>query len=160
MTARIGVWVVAVSALIGGCTGGSQGNVLDRDCHISWLDDGVMMSATTGNAAWASTGGMDSIDMFGANHGAGLEIYTATPTPLVAQTYVCGQTTAGQSLHLTYESGSPTAPGISSGSCAVTFTQIGAVGAHVIGTFEMVLQLPGGGTKNVTNGAFELPLSL
>ncbi len=160
MTARIAIWVAAVSALVGGCNGGGEGNLLDRDCHINWLDDGVMMTATTGNATWASMGGTDSVDMFGANRSAGLEIYTATPTPLAAQSYLCGQTTPGQSLLLTYKSGSPTGPALSSESCTVAFTQIGAVGGgHVTGTFEMVVALPGGGTKTITNGTFELPLT-
>ncbi len=160
MTARIGVWVAAVSALVGGCVGSGEGNVLDRDCHITWLDDGVTMTATTGNATWASTGGTDSVDMFGANRSGGLEIYTATPAPLVAQTYVCGQTMPGQSLLLTYKIGNPAGPAISSENCTVAFTQIGAIGgAHVTGTFEMVLDLPGGGSKTITNGTFELPIS-
>ena len=157
LTARIGVWVAAASALVGGCISSSGGKVLDRDCQITWLDDGVMMSATTGNATWASKGGRDSVDMFGANHSAGVE----TLTPLTAQTYVCGQTTSGQSLLLTYQSGKPAGPVISSESCTVAFTQIGAVGgAKVTGTFEMVLDLAGGGTKTITNGSFELPLSM
>src|SRR4051812_10767477 len=63
--AQVGVWVAALSALLGGCVSASGENVLDRDCHVTWLDDGVMMTATTGNATWASNGGRESVDVLG-----------------------------------------------------------------------------------------------
>ena len=148
---------MAASALVGGCIGG--GNMFDGDCHITWLDDGAMMTATTGNATWASTAGKDSVDLLGVNHSAGIEIYAAMPTPFITQTLVCGQTTSGQSLLLTYRNDSPAGPAIRSESCAVAFTQIGAVGASLTGTFEVVFDLPSGGTKSIMNGTFELPLS-
>jgi hypothetical protein len=160
MTARIGAWVAAAaSVLLGGCISGGDGS--DRDCHVSWHDDGVMMTATAGNATWASMGGRDSVDLLGANHSAGVEIYAATPTPLIAQTFVCGQTTSDQSLLLSYRNDNPAGPAIRSRSCTVAFTQIGAVGgAPVTGTFEVVFDLPSGGTKAITNGSFEISLSM
>ena len=160
MTARIGAWVALASALVGGCVSASGDNVLDRDCHVTWLDDGVMMTATTGNATWASTGGRDSVDILGFKHSTGVEIYAAMPTPFTAQTLVCGQTTPDQSLLLTYRNNDPAGPAIRSESCTVAFTQGGAVGAPVIGTFEVVFDLPSGGTRSITNGAFDLPLSM
>lgn len=140
--------------------GGSGDNVLDSDCHVTWLDDGVMMTATTGNATWASTGGTDSVDILGFKRSTGIEIYAATPAALTAQTFVCGQTAAGQSLLLTYRKGDPAAPAIEPASCTVSFTQIGPVGAPVIGTFDAVFDLPGGGTKSITSGSFDVPLSM
>jgi hypothetical protein len=159
MRARTGAWVAwvaAVSALLGGCVSG--GNVLSGDHHVTWLDDGVMITATGGKATWLSMGGRDSIDMLGINDSEAVTIYAATPTPLTAQTFVCGQ---GQSLLLTYRNDDPAGPAFKTESCTVVFTQIGAVGgAPVIGTFEVVFDLPSGGTKSITNGSFALPLSM
>ena len=141
---------------------GSDGNTLDSDCHVTWFDNGAMMTATTGNATWASTAGKDSFDILGANHSAGVEIYAAAPTPLAAQTFVCGQTAPDQSLLLTYgRHDDPAGPTIQLESCTVAITQIGAVGgAPVVGTFEVVFDLPGGGTRTITNGSFEISLSM
>jgi hypothetical protein len=155
MRARIGALVAAL--VMGGCVSG--GNMFDGDCHISWLDDGAMMRATTGIATWASTTDKDSVDLVGVNPSAGVEIYAAVPTPFTAQTFVCGQTTSDQSLLLTYRNGDPAGPAISAESCSVTFTQIGAIGTTLTGTFEVVFDRPSGGTKSITNGTFELPLS-
>jgi hypothetical protein len=160
MTARIGAWAaLAAAALVGGCGGGGD-NVLDSDCHVTWLDDGVMMTATTGNARWVSTGGKDSVDILGFKHSTGVEIYVAMPTPFTAQTLVCGQTTPDQSVILTYRNNDPAGPEMRSESCTVAFTQSGVVGAPVTGTFDVVFDLPGGGTKSITNGSFDLPLSM
>jgi len=139
--------------------GGSGGNALDSDCHVTWVDDGKMMTANTGNATWASMAGTDSVDVFGANRSAGVEIYAAMPMPFSAQTLACGQTTSDQSLLLTYRNDNPAGPLINSSSCTVAFTQIGAVGGHVVGTFEVVFDLPSGCTKSITNGSFEVSLS-
>jgi hypothetical protein len=159
MRARTGVWVALASALIGGCVSGGN-NGLGGDRHVTWLDDGMMMTATVGKATWASSGGRDSVDMIGNNDSAGIEIYVAAPTPFTAQTFVCSQTTPGQALLLTYRNGDPAGPAFMHQSCTVAFTQIGAVGgASITGTFEIVFALPSGGTKSITNGSFDLPLS-
>jgi hypothetical protein len=158
MRARIGAWIAGASALVGGCVSG--GNTLDGDCHVTWRDDGVMMTATTGNAVWVSMGGRDSVDINGVNDSAGIEIYAAMPTPFTAQTFVCGQTTTDHALLLTYRNDDPAGPAFHTESCTVAVTQIGAVGAPLIGTFEMVFDLPSGGTKTITNGNFHLPLSM
>lgn len=157
----MGAWVVAASALVGGCVSVSGGNVLSGDRQVTWLDDGVMMTATSGKATWLSMGGRDSVDMLGINDRAAVTIYAATSTPLTAQTFVCGQTTPDQSLLLSYRNDDPAGPTIRSKSCTVAFTQIGALGgAPVIGTFEVVFDLPSGGTKSITKGSFDLPLSM
>jgi len=158
--AQIGVWVAAVSALVGGCVSDSGESVLDRDCHVTWLDDGVIMTATTGNATWASKGGRDSVDLLGFKHSTGVEIYAAMPTPFTSQTFVCGQTTTDQSLLLTYRNNDPAGPAITPLSCTVAFTQSGPVGEPVTGTFEVVFDLPSGGTKSITNGSFDISLSM
>ena len=135
--------------------------MLSGDHRFTWLDDGAKMTATLGKATWLSTAGRDSVDMLATTDAAGITIYAATPTPLTAQTFVCGQTASGQSLLLTYRNDDPAGPAIRSESCTVAFTQIGAVGgAPVIGTFEVVFDLPSGGTKTITNGSFDLALSM
>jgi hypothetical protein len=157
----MGALVAAASALVGGCFGGSGRNGLSGERHVTWLDDAVMMTATSGQATWLSTGGRDSVDMLGINDSAEVTIYAATPTPFTAQTFVCGQTTSDQSLLLTYRNDDPAGPAIRSESCTVAFTQVGAVGgAPIIGTFEVVFDLPSGGTKSITNGSFDLALSM
>jgi hypothetical protein len=154
-------WLAAASVLVSGCVSVGGGNVLSGDRHVTWIDDGVMMIATLGKATWASMAGRDSLDMLGTNDRAGMAIYAATPTPFTAQTFVCGQTTADHPLLLTYRNDDPAGPAVKSESCTVTFTQIGAVGgAPAIGTFAVVFDLPSGGTKSITNGSFDLPLSM
>lgn len=155
---HIGVWVAAV--LVGGCVSPSGEKVLDRDCHVTWLDDGVMMTATTGNATWASMAGRDSVDVLGFKHSTGVEIYAAMPTPFTSQAFVCGQTADDQSLLLTYRNNDPAGPAITPASCTVAFTKSGPVGEPVTGTFEVVFDLPSGGTKSITNGSFEIELSM
>ena len=155
---RSGIWLAAASALVSGCVSG--GNMFDSDCHVTWRDDGVMRTATTGNAVWTSMAGRDSVDLLGFNQSVGVEIYAAMPTPFTAQTFVCGQTTPDQPLILTYRNGDPAGPAFETESCTVAFTQIGAVGTPVVGTFEMVFDLPSGGTKSITNGSFEITLSM
>jgi hypothetical protein len=157
---EIKVWVAVASALVGGCVSAGGENVLDSDCHVTWLDDGVMMTASTGNATWASKGGRDSVDVLGFKHSTGVEIYVAMPTPFTSQTFVCGQTTTDQSLLLTYRNNDPAGPAITPESCTVGFTQSGPVGESVTGTFEVVFDLPSGGTKSITNGSFDVSLSM
>jgi hypothetical protein len=160
MTARVGAWVAAASVLVAGCVSVSGGNVLGGDRRVTWLDDGVMTTATLGKATWLSMGGRDSVDMLATTDSVGVTIYAAMPTPFTPQTFVCGQTTPDQSLLLSYRNNDPAGPTIRSESCKVAFTQIGAVGgAPVTGTFEVVFDLSSGGTKTITNGSFDLALS-
>jgi len=154
------VWVAAASALLGGCVSGGN-NVLGGDRHVTWLDDGVMVTATVGKATWASSGGRDSVDMIGNNDSVGIEINAAAPTPFTAQTFVCSKTAPGPALLLSYRNGDPAGVAFMHESCTVAFTQIGAIGgAPVVGTFEVVFDLASGGTKTITSGSFELPLSM
>ena len=160
MMAPIGAWIAVLSALVAGCVSGGN-NVLSGDRHVTWLDDGVMTTATLGQATWASMAGRDSVNMLATTDKVGVTIYAGMTTPFTPQTFVCGQITTDQSLLLSYRNNDPAGPTIHSESCRVAFTQIGAVGgAPIIGTFEMVFDLSSGGTKTITNGSFDLPLSL
>jgi hypothetical protein len=135
--------------------------MLGGDRHVTWLDDGAMITATLGQATWTSMAGRDSVDMIATTDRVAVEIYAAMPTPFTAQTFVCGQTTSGQALLLTYRNNDPGGPTITTPSCTVAFTQIGAVGgAPVVGTFAVVFDLESGGTKTITNGSFDVSLSM
>jgi hypothetical protein len=86
------------------------------------LDDGATMTATLGKATRLSTVRKDSIDMLATTDTAGITIYAATPTPLTAQTFLCGQTASGQSLLLSYRNDDPAGPTIRSDSCTAAYT--------------------------------------
>ena len=161
MTARMGAWAAVAAAVVSGCISGAA-NTLGGTKHITWLDDGVMIAATAGQATWSSTAGRDSVEILGLTSSVSLTIYAASPTPFATQTFACGQTTAEQALLFAYKTEVPDAGTLfTSQSCTLTFTQIGAVGgAPVIGTFEVALNVPGGGTKNIANGSFNVPLSM
>jgi hypothetical protein len=152
---------VALAVTLSGGCGASGNNMLGGNRHVTWLDDGRMTTATLGQATWASMAGKDSIDMIATTDSVGITIYAAMPTPFTAHTFVCGQTTSDQSLLLTYRNNDPAGPAIRSESCTVAFTQIGAVGgAPIVGTFAVVFDLPSGGTKTITNGSFDVALSM
>jgi len=147
--------LVALLALVPACSGsGAPG--------ISWQEDGVTIVGLGIKPALLSSGGRDSLEIIGlgtATH-VGVAVFVAAPTPLSPQTFVCNQTTTGQSVIVTYTE-SDGGLDLSTQSCTVVLTQVGVPGgASAIGTFEAVFNLGSGGTKTISNGRFNLPLKM
>ena len=124
----MGAWAAVAAAVVSGCISGAA-NTLGGTKHITWLDDGVMIAATAGQATWHPTAG-DSVEILGLTSSVSLTIPTPRrPTPFATQTFACGQTTAEQALLFAYKTEVPDAGTLfTSQSCTLTFTQIGAVG--------------------------------
>jgi hypothetical protein len=84
----------------------------------------------------------------------GISIAISSPS-MLAGSYGCTPSPAG-TVEITYRDA--TAAGTTVQSCMLTLSFVeGDAGAmHVIGTFSAVLAVPGGATKNLTDGMFDL----
>lgn len=139
-----------------GCGGGGGTDALG----MSWSDDGTAVKPLGAKATLNSTGGSDSYEIAGLGADpANVVIAVTAPSPIAPQTFVCNQTTAGHSVGVTY---SPTNGGIeiADQSCTVVLTKTGQVGGTVAGTFQAVINLQAGGTKTISNGTFDLLVSM
>jgi hypothetical protein len=152
---------LAFGLMLGFCVGcgdssGNSGGAMG----MSWDDDGTTVTPVAARVTLGNSGGADTyqITSLGTDP-ADVSIAVTAPSPIAPQTFVCTQTTAGQSVGLTY---TPSAGGVefTEQSCTVAFTQTGQVGATVVGTFEAVLSLQAGGTKTISNGRFNLVVGM
>jgi hypothetical protein len=151
--------LVVLGALVSACGGGGSAG---SGPGISWQEDGVPIAALGIKPAFLSSGGRDSLEIIGLGTSAhvGVTVVVAAPTPLSPQTFVCNQTTSGQSVIVTYTDADGGLD-LATQSCTVVLTQVGVPGgAPAIGTFEAVFTLSAGGTKTISNGRFNLPLKL
>jgi hypothetical protein len=157
MTTRMGaVLVSAVMLAASGCGSSSSGG----GRSMVWQDDGVPLTAVGTMARFASQGGRDSLEITGTTFDVTVTVTVAATSPLTPQTFICNQTTAGQSVSVGYVDADGGVQ-LANQSCTVTLTQAGAVGgAPAVGTFEAVFTLQAGGTKNITNGRFTLPVMM
>jgi len=159
MTRRIfGLAPFVLSAALGGC-GSSSSSSGGR--HITWKDDGTSQSAIVTLAQRTMQGTSDYLNLLGTNSSVGITIVVGTTgRALGAETFMCNQTTSDQTVTLTYsDADGGTLP--TTQSCSVKVTQPGALnGASATGTFSAVFNLDGGGTKSITEGSFNVPISM
>jgi hypothetical protein len=157
---RVGFGAGVLGALlVAGCGGGGS-SPAGNGPGISWQDDGVTTTALGLKAIFSTGMGSDGLEIIGLGQSVktGVAVAVAATTPLTPQTFVCHQTTAGQSVTVTYNDADGGSE-LSTASCTVVLTQVGAVGGpSAIGTFEAVFNLRAGGTKTLSNGRFDLPL--
>jgi hypothetical protein len=143
--------------IVVGCGGNGSGGAQG----MTWDDDGTAVKPIGAKATMASTGGSDTYTITGTNlNGGSVVVAMTAATPISAQTFVCGQTTSGQTVGISYID-SDGGINIVEQSCTVVLTQVGKMGGpSVVGTFDAVLTLQAGGTKTISNGKFNLPITM
>ena len=123
---------------------------------LTWKEGGTMHTAQFATATMNRSASLDLFELTGAEQTLGLAFGIGfMPPPLVAGPYACGGTgypivsftytgTDGQML-----------------TCAIQLSAVGTVaGAHAVGTFTATLGVTGGGSKVITDGRFDVPMTV
>jgi hypothetical protein len=123
---------------------------------LTWKEGGTMHTAQFATGTMARSASLDLLEVTGADVAVGLSFGVAVmPPPLVAGPYACGGSgypivsfsytgTDGQML-----------------TCALDVTSLGTVaGAHTVGTFSASLSVAGGATKAITDGRFDVVMTI
>jgi hypothetical protein len=152
----------AVGAGCGSSGGGPGDGGATRDTGIggtgvlTWREGGTAHTAPFAAAAMARSSTLDLLQITGAETTIGLSFGIAVrPPPLVAGFYACGG--------MGYPIVSFTYTGTEGEmfTCAVELTSVGTVtGAHAVGRFSATLGVPGGGSKVITDGQFDIPATV
>jgi len=162
---RITVGLVLLCAAGAGCgssgggpgDGGATGDTgIAANGVLTWKEGGTVHSAPFAAAAMARSSMLDLLQITGAEPTIGLSFGIAVrPPPLVAGSYACGG--AGYPIvSFTY-----TGTEGEMFSCAIELTSVGTVtGAHAVGRFSATLGVPGGGSKVITDGQFDIPVTV
>jgi hypothetical protein len=125
--------------------------------QVVWLDDGFPRCSIAAIAV-LGVGSTDTLDITATDvNGIAITLLMGGAHPFMTpQTFTCGPPQPTSILELTY-SQNGTVLGTAA-SCAVQVTQLGAVGgANAQGTFSAVLSAPGGGTRTLAGGRFDVP---
>ena len=129
--------------------------------QMSWLDDGSSVTPFGADATLTSSNGVDSLRIDGLTQGAAgsVTIILGAASPFAPQIFDCSQLAGGQTVTISYATG--TGFDITDRSCKVVVTQVGKVGGpSLMGTFEAVLSLTPSGTKTISNGVFNIALQM
>ncbi|HEY4188767.1 MAG TPA: hypothetical protein VGP07_27110 [Polyangia bacterium] len=145
----------------GGLRGGAGGTTATGSGSMTWKDDGAAHGASFATGVLARTSVTDLLEVSGADTaGMAIAFALSTPTPIAAAPFTCAQVgTNGIIVSLVYTTtGNATN---STQSCAINLATVGTTtGAHAIGTFSAVIALTAGGTKTLSDGQFDLPLTV
>jgi hypothetical protein len=176
LAARLVVVVVAVAAagtaLTAGCGGsddkggtsgsGGSGGGTGMMGTLTWKESGAAKTPLFASATRVKSANLDMVQITGADSagtGTSFAVGLMTP-PLVTGTYACSDSGMnGRIVTMTYVEG--TASSTVPTSCTVGFSAIGdTAGTRVVGTFSGTLPLDNGTTKNVTDGKFDIVLTV
>ena len=139
----------------GGGGGGASGTGT-----LSWQDDGVAHQASFATAVLVTSSGLQILQISGAEAGGIGIAFGVSAKPAVALgASPCGASPGGYPI----TSFSYTATGVAPlyESCTVGITTLGAAnGERASGTFSAVLDKTAGGTKAITGGVFNVPLTV
>ncbi len=127
---------------------------------MSWLDDGKLECAVSALATFDSTTTLTLFMLTGATTTVGLGFgVTATQGPAaIGGTYSCAGNDGGLDATLNYTQG--TTNNTFAQSCAFTLNMQGTAGVHATGTFSATLMPASGGTKSITDGVFDAPVTI
>lgn len=143
----------------GGSAGSSGAHGTASGRHVTWDDNGVAQSGLVALGVRASSGMTDSLEVIGSNASDSVALAVTGPQPLTPQTFTCNQTSSGQSVSVT-SADADGGPQLATQRCSVVLTEIGLVGSgRAAGTFSAVIALPDGGSKVITNGSFDVPIT-
>jgi len=163
-TSLVSFLVIAVAGCGSKGASGGDGGVTG-DCHaiiasdgvVRWDDDGAHQCADVIAADRSIGSQLDIIEIVASTiNGPGLIITVSVmPPPPLGGTYTCDPDAGARTIFSYSTSTKMQAPPT---SCTVTFTNPGAPGVHATGTFSATVSPPGGGSKSITNGFFDVPL--
>jgi hypothetical protein len=164
-TAGLGCAAILAAVAVGCGSGNGSGNTNDGGvpsgpAALSWNEDGTMHTALIAAAARVKSATLDMVQITGGEStGTGIAFGVSTPPPLVPGSYSCDASgTNGVITTLTYSSGNA-----SSGvpTCTIEITSIGeTTGTKVTGSFSAMVTLDNGMPKTLTDGTFNVSLTV
>lgn len=127
---------------------------------MSWLDDGTLRCAVSALATFDSTSTVTLFSLTGATTTVGLGLgVTATRGPAaIGGTYSCAGNDGGIDATLNYTQG--VTNNTFAAACEITLDMQGTAGVHATGTFSATLMPAAGGTKSITDGVFDAPVTI
>ena len=140
----------------GGGGGGASGSGT-----LTWQDDGAAHQALFASATLVTSSGLQIVQIAGGEAGGiGIAFGVSSKPAVSIGTFQCGP---GANAGYPITSFSYTATGVDAlyQSCTVSVATLGAAsGERVTGSFSAVLNKTAGGTKAITAGAFDVPLTV
>jgi hypothetical protein len=136
----------------GGASGGGT---------MTWKEGGVLHTAIYPSGARVKSAQLDMVQVSGGDAGgAAVSFGVSMKPPLTVGTFSCGVVGAsGPIVSLAYVSKSATTSG--GATCTITLTTVGdTTGTHAIGTFSASTPLSTGTTAVITEGKFDVPLTV
>lgn len=125
---------------------------------MSWLDDGTQECAVSALATFDNTPQLTIFSLTGATTtlGIGFGVSTVLGPGAIGGSYSCAPL---DSLIVTfnYTQGQTNT---FAGSCELTLNMQGTAGVHATGKFSATLMTAAGGTKSITNGVFDAPVTI
>jgi hypothetical protein len=158
---------VVLLAALSGC-GGSSGGGHAPDGGgpsgtgtFTWKDGGTIHTALFASGARVTSAGLDMVQVTGSDAGAAVSFgVSLRPPPLLPGAYACSDNGAatGRIVSIDYTIG--TVSGLAP-TCAITLTSFGdSTGTHATGTFSATVPLSDGTTRMITDGAYDVPLTV
>jgi hypothetical protein len=131
----------------GGSTGATSGG-------MSWVQDGARHTAMFVTGQRTVDARTDYLQIMAMDASEEIALEVSTPPPLAPGMYKCGPATV-ERIIVTFTT---------SGALQTCAIDIGAVGAqsgdHATGTFSATVTLPGGQASTITDGVFDVTLSV
>lgn len=164
---------LAIAATLGGC-GGSAGGSADGGGTgtagtggavglgaLTWKEGGNTHATLIASAARVKSATSDMLQVSGGEaSGSGIAFgVVVMPPPLAPATYTFNGGVGYPIISMSYQTGgaSSTAPTAAS----IVLTTLGeTTGTRAVGTFTGTLSFPGGATKTVTDGKFDVALTV
>jgi hypothetical protein len=162
------VAVVLVSVVAAGCGGsnnarpdggGGTGGTTTGGGSMTWKQNGQAHTAAFASGSRAISSASDFVQFVGSESTVAVSFGVATAAPpLTTGTTACGATSATAPFASFSYTGN--SAGLAS-SCSITLTTLGDVtGSHSTGTFSGSISLDSGGTAEITDGVFDVMLTV
>jgi len=159
------VLVFVVAAGCGGSNnaradgGGGTGGTTSSGGSMTWKQNGQAHTAAFASGSRAISTASDFAQFVGSESTVAVSFGVATAAPpLTTGTTACGVSSATAPFASFSYTGNST--GLAS-SCTITLTTLGDVtGSHATGTFSGSISLDSGGTAEITDGVFDVTLTV
>lgn len=167
-----GMFGLVIAVALAGCGGGSgsaDGSAMGTagtggpagQGTLTWKEAGTMHTALIASATRTKSAALDVLMITGgeaSNTGVGFNV-AVQPPPLAAGTFTFNPAGGYPIVSASYQANgvSATAPT----AVSIDLTVLGdTTGTHAVGTFSATFSFPGGTTKTVTDGKFDLALTV
>ncbi|HVV52762.1 MAG TPA: hypothetical protein VHO06_24085 [Polyangia bacterium] len=171
MNLRDRIWTalaLAFALAAGGCgsSGAAKGEggvlgcqpILGGGGTMSWVDDGTQACATSAVATFEDTSLSTLFNLVAATTTVGIDfsVSTVLGPAAIGGSYSCVPL---DSLSVTFDY-TQAKTSTAATSCGFMLNMQGTAGVHATGTFSATLTLTGGATKSITDGAFDVPVTI